>query len=95
MDRTIYSVQTQYPKPYMTFPDYVSYVNRIDTMMKKNQTFLDESMPRNDVPYARYNDQDPGPSSLCIMYNYMQPALPYVKPVCLRSPQYQYWYTSQ
>lgn len=31
----------------------------------------------------------------CIMYNYVQPQQPYVKPQCVESARYQYWYTPQ
>ncbi len=78
MDRNPYSVQTQYPKPYLPTPTYTAYMNVVDGNMKQG-------------PYYQFNKgQD-----LCIMYNYVQPVMPYVKPQCLISPRYEYWYTPQ
>lgn len=78
MERNIYSIQTQYPKPYLQYPSYTQYMNVIDRNMKQG-------------PYYKFNKED----DLCIMYNYVQPVPPYVKPQCLINPQYEYWYTPQ
>lgn len=43
-------------------------------------------------PFYAYNE---GPR-MCIMYNYVQPVLPYVTPSCNPiSPRFEFWYTPQ
>lgn len=78
MDKRIYSVKTQYAKPYLQTPNYRQYIDVINNRMKSG-------------PYYEFNQE----KDLCIMYNYVQPTQPYVKPQCLISPRYEYWYTPQ
>lgn len=78
MERSIYGIQTQSPKPYLEYPTYVQYVDVINQNMKQG-------------PYYKMNKAN----DLCIMYNYIQPIAPYVRPQCLISPRYEYWYTPQ
>jgi hypothetical protein len=42
-------------------------------------------------PYYTFNQE----KTLPIMYNYVDPVLPYLKPECHISPRYQYWFTPQ
>lgn len=75
---------SQYSKLCVNSSKYLKYPDYIGYI---NDININLKKP----PYYTENQE----KKMCIMYNYIEPIMPYVKPKCIINPRYEYWLTSQ